>query len=208
MRRLLSIAVAAVFMMGQRDLKRLLAYSSVEHMGLLVLGLGFGGVGAYGSALHVVNNGLTKGLLFLVSSNIALATGSTQPSSSRGLLHRLPVSGILLALGLFAVTGSPPFGPFVSMFTIFRSATEGGHPWIATALVALLAVVFVGMGGTVLRMLYDPAPAEPAPVREPAMLIGGPIALAAAVVILGFYLPAPLRQLLGGAARALGGRSP
>jgi len=205
---LVSLAVAAVFMLGQTDLKRLLAYSSVEHMGLLVLGLGFGGVGAYGSALHVVNNGVTKGLLFLTASNVALASDPSQPSSSRGLLRRLPISGVLLLLGLFAVTGSPPFGPFVSMFTIFRSAIDGGHPWIAGVMVALLAVVFVGMGVTVLPMLYDPAPAAEPRVREPALLVGGPIALAVALVVLGLYLPAPLQHLLAEAARALGGRSP
>jgi hypothetical protein len=74
-------------------------------------------------------------------------------------------------------------------------------------MVALLAVVFVGMGGTVLRMLYDPAPGEPR-VREPMLLVGGPIALAAAVVVFGIYLPAPLQHLLDEAARALGGQSP
>ncbi|MGH7500081.1 MAG: proton-conducting transporter membrane subunit, partial [Gemmatimonadales bacterium] len=115
---LFSLVVAAAFMIGQTDLKRLLAYSSVEHMGLLVLGLGLGGSGAYGTVLHVLNNGLTKGLMFLTVGNIVLVTGTSHVPSMRGVLRRAPTSGVLLLAGLFAVTGSPPFGPFVSEFTI------------------------------------------------------------------------------------------
>src|SRR5665213_650479 len=110
---LLSLAVAAIFVIGQSDVKRLLAYSSVEHMGLLVLGLGLGGVGAYGTVLHLINNGLSKGWLFLVVGNMVLATGSSSAAHNKGLVRTLPVSGTLLVLGLFAITGSPPFGLFV-----------------------------------------------------------------------------------------------
>ena len=84
---LVSLVVAAAFIIGQSDLKRLLAYSSVEHMGLLVLGLGVGGAGAYGSVLHVLNNGLAKGMLFLVAGNMVLATGSSAAADLRGLLR-------------------------------------------------------------------------------------------------------------------------
>ena len=128
---LLSLVVAATFIIGQGDLKRLLAYSSVEHMGLLVLGLGFGGIGAYGSVLHVLNNGLSKGWMFLVAGNIVIATGSSAAADNQGLLRRVPVSGALLVLGLFAITGSPPFGLFLSEFTLLRAAIGTGHPWIA-----------------------------------------------------------------------------
>src|SRR5574342_1187125 len=83
---LLSLAVAATFVIGQTDVKRLLAYSSVEHVGLLVLGLGLGGVGAYGSVLHLVNNALAKGLLFLAVGNVVLATGTAAAGSLGGLL--------------------------------------------------------------------------------------------------------------------------
>jgi len=119
-----SLVVAAAFMIGQTDLKRLLAYSSVEHMGLLVLGLGLGGSGTYGTVLHVLNNGLTKGLMFLTVGNIVLVTGTSHAPSMRGVLRRAPTSGVLLLAGLFAVTGSPPFGPFMSELTILRGAVE------------------------------------------------------------------------------------
>src|SRR6266702_2488116 len=105
---LLSLAVAATFIIGQGDVKRLLAYSSVEHMGLLVLGLGLGGVGAYGTMLHLVNNSLAKGWMFLITGNIVLATGSATAGAYRGLIRTLPASATLLVLGLFAIQGCPP----------------------------------------------------------------------------------------------------
>jgi hydrogenase-4 component F len=205
---LLSLAVAAVFIIGQSDMKRLLAYSSVEHMGLLVLGLGLGGVGAYGSMLHLVNNGLSKGWMFLVTGNIVLATGSSAAAGNRGLVRTLPVSAALLVLGLFAVTGSPPFGLFMSEFTILRAAVGSGHPWIAAVILLFLAIIFVGMAGLVLGMaLGEPEPGQ-VPVRESAWLVAGPVALAAAVLMLGVYIPGPLHEVLARAATALGGTAP
>jgi hydrogenase-4 component F len=205
---LLSLAVAAVFIIGQRDVKRLLAYSSVEHMGLLVLGLGLGGVGAYGSMLHLVNNGLSKGWMFLVTGNIVLATGSSAAAGNRGLIRTLPVSAALLVLGLFAVTGSPPFGLFMSEFTILRAAINAGHPWIAAVMLLFLGVIFVGMAALVLGMaLGEPEPGS-VPVRESAWLVAGPVALAAVVLMLGIYIPGPLHQVLARAAAALGGTAP
>jgi hydrogenase-4 component F len=205
---LVSLVIAAAFIIGQSDLKRLLAYSSVEHMGLLVLGLGFGGVGTYGSVLHVLNNGLSKGWLFLVAGNVVLATGSSSASANRGLVRTLPVSGALLVLGLFAVTGSPPFGLFLSEFTILRAAIDAGHPWLAALILLLLAIIFVGMAALVLGMsLGEPAPGV-APVRESAWLLVGPLVLGAAVLMLGVYLPGPLRDALAGAAVGLGGSAP
>ena len=204
---LLSLAVAATFVIGQGDVKRLLAYSSVEHMGLLVLGLGFGGIGAYGSMLHVLNNGLAKAWLFLIAGNIVLATGSSA-ATHRGLVRTLPVSGALLVLGLFAVTGSPPFGLFVSELTILRAAIGAGHPWIAATMLLLLAIIFIGMAVLILGMaLGEPEPHAPR-ARESWWLVAGPTGLAAAVLMLGVYIPGPLQHMLASAAVALGGRAP
>ena len=205
---LLSLLVAATFVIGQRDLKRLLAYSSVEHMGLLVLGLGFGGIGAYGSVLHVLNNGLSKGWLFLVAGNVVLATGSSAAADNRGLLRTLPVSATLLVLGLFAVTGSPPFGLFLSEFTILRAAIAAGHPWIAVVMLLLLAVIFIGMAALILEM----APGTPKPgtkrVRESPWLLIGPVVLLLIVGMLGVYIPSALNTVLTRAAASLGGIAP
>jgi len=215
---LLSLAVAAAFVLAQRDLERLLAYSSVEHMGLLALGLGLGGFGAWGSLLHLVNNGLVKGWLFLVAGNVVLATGGPASAANRGLARRLPISGTLLLLGLFAVTGSPPFGLFQSELTLLRAAFATGHPAIAMTMASLLALIFAGMAALVLEMTLGgsgegaetiengeaPAPAA----RESRWLVASPLALAALVLMLGFYIPGPLRQVLARAAAALGGSVP
>jgi hydrogenase-4 component F len=205
---LFSLVVAAAFMIGQTDLKRLLAYSSVEHMGLLVLGLGLGGSGAYGTVLHVLNNGLTKGLMFLTVGNIVLVTGTSHVPSMRGVLRRAPASGVLLLAGLFAVTGSPPFGPFVSEFTILGAAIGQGHPWIGAITVLLLAVIFVGMARPILDVLYGEPAGMGADPRAGGLRLAGPVVLALLVLLLGVYLPLGLRDVLARATLSLGGVVP
>jgi hydrogenase-4 component F len=205
---LLSLLVAAVFMVAQNDIKRLLAYSSVEHMGLLVLGLGVGGVGAYGTMLHLVNNGLAKGLLFLAVGNVVLATGTSSAPKIHGILRSRSVTGGLLVTGLFAVTGSPPFGLFLSEFTILTGAVRGGHQWVAAAMLVLLAVIFIGMASVILEVAYgEPDRALPK-ARESGWLVGGPLALAAGVLLLGLYIPPALHDVLSRAAASLGGGAP
>ncbi len=203
-----SLVVAAAFVIGQADVKRLLAYSSIEHMGLLVLGLGFGGVGAYGTVLHVVNNALAKGLLFLAVGNVVLATGTSLVSEIKGLSRALPVSAALLVVGLLAATGSPPFGSFVSEFTILRSAVASGHVILALIVAALILVIFAGMGRSLLRLFHGEPGEGVRPGAEDVWLLAGPMALAGAVLLLGIYIPESLGRALSGAAAALGGRSP
>src|SRR5439155_7532810 len=101
---LLSMAVAGVFMARQRDYKRMLAYSSVEHMGILVLGIGIGGTAVFGALLHLINNGLTKGVLFLSAGNIHRAFGSKVTDDVRGAMQRAPLSATLFLTGFLAIT--------------------------------------------------------------------------------------------------------
>ena len=155
---LLSMVVAAVFMARQKDFKRLLAYSSIEHMGILVLGLGIGGVAVYGALLHLINNGLTKGVLFLSAGNIHRAYGSKVTDNVRGAIQRLPLSGALFLAGFLAITGSPPFGPFVSEFTIVNAAVGSGQFLVGGLFLLLLGIVFVGMGATVLTVVQGDVP--------------------------------------------------
>lgn len=208
---LFSLVIAAAFIIGQGDIKRLLAYSSVEHMGLLVIGLGLGGTGAYGAVLHAVNNGLAKAMVFLAVGNVVLATGTSTAAGIRGMLRRLPVSGVLLVVGLFAVTGSPPFGMFLSEFTILSAAIGEHHPWVAAAVVVLLAVIFVGIAAMILEMVLGPpgVRAGATGAREERMgLVLAPAVLALLVLGLGLYLPGPFAAALAEAAAALGGRAP
>lgn len=211
---LTSLLIAAAFIVGQGDVRRLLAYSSVEHMGLLVLGVGLGGAGAYGAVLHTLNNGLAKGLMFLAAGNIVLATGTSAAGEIRGLLRTLPVTGALLVIGLFAVTGSPPFGLFISEFIILRAAFSEHHPWVAATTILLLVVIFVGIAGMILELTYGtPATQSQGAARreapaERSSLVVAPALLALAVLALGVYIPSPLAEALARAATVLGGHAP
>ena len=200
---LFSMAVAAVFMARQRDYKRLLAYSSVEHMGILVLGVGVGGNATFGALLHLVNNGVTKGVLFLAAANIHRAYGSKNIEQTTGALRVVPFSASLFLLGFIAITGSPPFGPFVSEFTILDAAIGGGRTWVAALFLGLLAIVFTGMSATVLAVVQGPAPARlAAPARRETFLTVAPVVVFLALsLLLGVYLPPPLERLIRDAAR-------
>ena len=188
---LLSMATAAVFMSRQRDIKRLLAYSSVEHMGMLVFGMGIGGVAATGSLLHVIHNGLCKVGLFLAAANIHRAYGSKTTDQVRGVLHQLPWSGWMMVILFFAITGSPGFGPFVSEYQILSGAFATGQTGYGLAFLALLLIVFFGMGSTLLGCALGPAPENGGnePYRENAPMVL-PILLSLLLTfLLGIYTP-------------------
>ncbi len=202
---LFSMAVAAIFMVRQRDFKRMLAYSSVEHMGILAIGVGVGGPALYGALLHMINNGLTKGVLFLSAGNIHRAYGSKSTEHVSGALKRTPLSAALFLIGFLAITGSPPFGPFVSELTIVVAAFRRGEFVAGGLLLVLLAVVFIGMGGTVLAVVQgEPSDDRPANGFRDHFATGAPIVVfAALVLLLGLYIPPPLESLLREAASAL-----
>ena len=201
---LLSMAVAAVFIPGQTDYKRMLAYSSVEHMGVLTLGIGLGGAGTFGGMLHAVNHSLTKAALFLAAGNILAEYRSKLVEDVRGVLRILPASGMLWLAGFFAITGAPPFGSFLSELVILKTALDQGRTGIAIAYLGLLAVIFVGMATTVLKMAQG-TPREPhATVREPLLGVLPAGVLAAVVLLLGLYIPPVFRSAIAEAARALG----
>jgi hydrogenase-4 component F len=199
---LLSMAVAGVMMIGQRDIKRMLAYSSVEHMGILVLGLGLGGLGTFGALLHLVNNALAKGVLFLSAGSLRRAYDSKSTDEISGAMRRLPLSGTLFLLGFIAITGSPPFGPFVSEFTILNAAFQNGRFLSGGLFLLFLLIVFMGMGGTVLQAVQGRPGfrSKRIPYRD-SLLTGAPVvALLALSLLLGLWIPAPLRTMLDQAA--------
>jgi hydrogenase-4 component F len=204
---LLSIGLAAVFLIRQRDLKRMLAFSSVEHMGILVLGVGLGGVATTGAFLHLVYNGLTKGALFLTAGNIHRAFGTKDVEKIRGAARVLPVSGPVFLAAFLAITGSPPFAPFFSEFAILDGAVQAGAYGSALVYLAGLAVIFVGMGATVLKIVQG-APTEGmggTPFGDSLLTAGPPLALLAVILAFGLWVPAPLRALVAASAALVGG---
>jgi hydrogenase-4 component F len=204
---LLSMAVAAAFLVRQGDFKRLLAYSSIEHMGILAVGVGLGGLATYGALLHLLGNGLTKGVLFLAAGNIHRAYRSRHVDEVQGTLRRLPLSGTLFLLGFLAITGAPPSVPFLSELTIVSGGLGSGQYLAGGLFLALLAVAFVGMGAAVLPMSLG-VPSEQARTTRfrDGLATGAPaLALLGLVVLLGTYVPPPLEALLREAARSLEG---
>jgi hydrogenase-4 component F len=204
----LSMAVAALFMIRQRDLKRMLAYSSIEHMGILIIGLGIGVPALFGTLLHVITNGLTKGVLFLSVGNIHRAYGSKNIDQVHGALRLLPLSGSMFLVGFLAITGSPPFGPFVSEFAILTGAFAANKFLVGAGYLALLLLVFIGMGATVLSAVQGNSPStisEKMTFRD-GLTTGAPIILLMLLVLLlGVYIPTPLQDLINDAVRFLGG---
>ncbi len=206
---LLTIALAAVFIVGQMDYKRMLAYSSVEHVGILALGVGLGGIGSFGAMLHAVNHSLTKAMLFLVSGNILAVYRSKSCGDVRGIARVLPATGLLWIAGLLAITGSPPFGVFLSEFTILKTALDTGHGVVAVVFLLLLAVIFVAMSMSFLSMSQGAAPVALAGriEKETVWSIAPPAVLGMAVLVLGVYVPPFVWNLLVEAAHLVEGGS-
>ncbi len=200
---LLSMGMAGVFILRQADYKRMLAYSSVEHMGILALGVGLGGIGLFGAFLHAVNHSVVKAMLFLTAGNLLARFHTKDTAKIRGACSVLPISGVLWIAGFLAITGSPPFGTFISEFTILRATLEQGR-WIVTALYSLfLVLVFVGMSAIVLKMALGKS--DESRTREPWTTVLPPLVFAVIALLLGVYLPAPLLDKLHTAAQLFGG---
>ncbi|MFA7348130.1 MAG: proton-conducting transporter membrane subunit [Desulfurivibrionaceae bacterium] len=202
---LISLGFAAVFVIRQPDFKRLLAYSSVEHMGILAIGVAIGGVATFGAMLHLMNNALTKGVLFLSAGNIHRRFASKRVGEVQGAITLVPVSAGLFLLGFLAITGSPPFAPFISEFTILRGIFNGGHYLTGTLFLFFLAVIFIGMGSTVLSVVFG-TPLErkgDTNYRETIVTTGTPLILLLIILVLGLYLPEPARKLFAEAAALL-----
>jgi hydrogenase-4 component F len=206
---IISMAVASVFVIRQPDFKRLLAYSSVEHMGILSLGVGIGGAGVFGSMLHAVNHSFAKAGLFLVAGNIMTAYKTKKFTDVTGMLQTYPVTAVLWVAGFLAITGSPPFGLFISEFTILKAALAGGNYPLAVAYLAVLSLVFAAMIATCLRMAQGAPEGEPltGAGRESLIAVLPPAVLLLAVLVLGLYIPQLLGDTINEIARTIGGAS-
>ncbi|HEU5181177.1 MAG TPA: proton-conducting transporter membrane subunit, partial [Candidatus Polarisedimenticolia bacterium] len=173
----------------------------------LALGVGLGGDGRYGAMLHAVNHSLTKACLFLVAGNVLAAYRTKSALEVRGMVRVIPWSGVLWVAGFLAITGSPPFGVFLSELVILKAALDGGHPLVAVIYLALLTVIFIGMLAIVLRMAQPGETPALLPrrtgKREEISAVLPPLALAATVLVLGIYVPPALSALLARAGESL-----
>lgn len=152
---LISVGISAIFILVQENYKRLLAYSSIEHMGIISLGVGIGGpIGIYGALLHILNHALSKPLMFFASGKIQSRFGSQNIASVKGVLTSMPLLGSLTLIGALSLSGTPPFNIFVSEFTVLKAGVDRGM-WSVVALFLLFVViVFYGVLSGFGKMLF------------------------------------------------------
>jgi hydrogenase-4 component F len=198
-----SLLVAAVYIWRSRDYKRLLAYSSVEHLGIITLATGVGGLAMLGALLHTLFNSFGKIALFFMAGRIHRDLQTREIESVRGLMQRLPWSGFLYGMAFFYIVGTPPSGLFFSELLMLQGMVHARNWLVIGLFLVLLMIIFIGMSRAVLHMLQNPQPAVPL-TGEPrerfhiahavsfyAMAISVPIA-----VLQPDFLFAPLRTIL------------
>ncbi len=197
---LLSVAVATPFILIQWNLKRLLAYSSVEHVGIMAIGLGLGTEPAtFGALLHMIYHSLAKPLSFFSAGTLAqLHRSSDFDRIGSGTLGRAPVASALFLLAAIIITGSPPFGIFFSEMMILQAGFAGPHTAVVAAFLACLVLLFCGFLYQVGRLVLGPQPERPLLAEPERLDAGSVVTLAAAIlaVLSAFYLPPWLLDLL------------
>lgn len=208
---LVSLFVAALFIVRQSDFKKMLAFSSVEHMGILALGVGVGGVGIFGSMFHMVNHSITKTLLFLAAGNIVHTCRTRTDRDVRGLLRSQPVTAVLWIAGALAIVGAPPFGTFLSELTILQGMIQEGRYALAAVYLLFLGVIFASITASVFPMVFskhekNEGDVRPEPVPEPLWSVLPLVAMATGILVLGFYMPPFLADVFNGITLSLGGK--
>jgi hydrogenase-4 component F len=196
---IISISLAALIIFTQKNYKRLLAYSSIEHMGIISLGVGFGGIGVFGSLLHMIYHSLAKSILFLASGSIFLKYSSTKIINIKGVLSTLPITGIIFFVGFLAITGVPPFGTFITEFYIL-SAGISQYPAIAIIALLGLIIAFIGFLKQTHSMIFGEAPEGISKGEINKFIFIVPSVLAIILIALSLHLPQTIKSLINSAA--------
>lgn len=193
----LSVAASSLFMFVQRDIKRLLAYSSVENIGLIVLGLGIGGpVGIMAALLHTINHGLVKSLMFCTTGNILKKYHTRDLGKVKGMLRAAPFTSLFMIVGVLALVGSPPFNIFISKFTIISAGIQAGHLLLMIACLLFLAVVFTAFLRVITSSVFGELPPDIAKGEFGAATLAPLAVLVILVLALGLYIPPEIGSLL------------
>jgi hydrogenase-4 component F len=203
-----SLIVAALIIFGQKNYKRMLAYSSIEHMGIMCIGFGIGGLATIAALFHMLYHALLKPILFFCAGNFFLKYSSTKIDEIRGALSVLPFSAIIFFAGLLAISGIPPSGIFFTKLSILAAGMTD-YPYLMLIVIAALGIVLAGFLRGITQMLYGAAPlndADGKPITKgeasywTMFSIGF---LAVIFVVTSIYIPAPLNDLIIGAASAI-----
>ncbi len=198
---LLSVVVAAFFLSRQKDIKRMFAYSSIEHMGIMTFAFGMGGpVAAFAGLLHMTVHSLTKSAIFFTVGHASQTTGTQNMDQIRGLILQSPTIGWGLAVGSLAILGMPPFGVFTSEFMMLTTAMHE-HTWATPFLLVALGIAFAAIFGKVQPMVFGETGAHRLP-HAPALI---PVFVHLAIVLmLGLYIPPYLVSWYRQAAALIG----
>lgn len=200
---LASLIFAALFLLIQKDYKRMLAYSSVEHIGIVATGLAIGGnLGTYGALLHLFNNAMAKSMMFFAAGHIRLRYRTKEIEKVQGVLGAMPLVGWAFLIGALAMTGSPPFSLFISEFTILSAGFSGGAILPSLTLLFCMVLIFGGVLFHVNRMVFGPSSAGE-PLASGFWSTGPIIIQLIFVVLLGFYIPPFLNEILLRAVRVI-----
>jgi len=204
---LISVGIAAFLLIQVRDYKRMFAYSTVEHMGIILIATGLATQASdFGAVSQMLNHAITKSLCFYVAGIILLMLGTREISSVRGLLRISPFAGTALLLCSLAIAGAPPFPIFLSELSILSAGVRAGQHAVVALLAIFIVIAFIGIMMNVNRMVFG-RPALTGPIEAVPASCRFSIAMASLpVLILGIYIPAPLHELLLVAAHQLGGR--
>lgn len=197
----LSVATAAFFMYVQRDLKRLLAYSSMENIGLIVLAFGLGGpAGVFAGLLQAINHSLVKALLFCATGNILIKYHSRNLDQVKGMLQAIPATGVLLIVGALALVGTPPFNIFLSKFFIITAGLGSGYLWLMIVCLLLLSIIFAALFRVMASTLFGDRPPETIRGESNWLTLLPNAVLVILILTLGLYIPPQLMTLLNGAS--------
>lgn len=191
-----SVIYAAIALFSQNDIKRKLAYSSCENVGIIALCLGFGGpIGIAAALLHTIFHGITKALLFCLSGNLLMQYDTRDLTRIKGVLRAAPVTGTLLIIGLFAVSGFPPFALFISEIAMFMAGFEAGLVWLLVIIALALTVVMAAFSLVATRSILPSGDDEHLKDREVKASVFLPeVALALVILWFGVALPSPIIQ--------------
>ena len=205
---LLSIATAAVFILTQKDYKRLLAYSSIEHMGIIAFSIGiFTPASIFAALLHMINHSFTKSMLFFSSGSVFLKYDTKVISKVKNVLKTLPVSGTAMLLGIFAIAGTPPFSVFSSELNVIVSVFLNKQYVLGSLFIVLIASVFIGLAFAMFRMFYPvEGKSDKVKANEPNVFMTAVIfTLLIIILVTGIYIPVEVKQLISAAQKIITG---
>jgi hydrogenase-4 component F len=197
--------VSAVFILNQNDYKRMLAYSSIENMGIIAFGTGIGGIALFGAMLHMIHHSLIKSSLFLSAGNILLGYGTKLIRKTGGMLQLFPKTGATFFAGFAGISGFPPFGLFISELLIILGAIKAGRYVAISIFIFSLILIFAGASRLVMQMVYGEREESDILVPENWWRALPPIVLLLTSLALVIWLPDSIFQTIQNAISSIGG---